>query len=200
VPQSGKLANLPDAVIRALAADGRIESVELTGSRAAGRATALSDWDFAVTTGSFDEVRQALPETVATLRPVVAQWDRLSRAWCYMLILAGPAKVDLIFSYPHRPLPPWQVTPATLPGIDDHFWDWALWLGSKQAAGRADIVAGELDRLHRHLLGPMGVPEPPAGLGQAVAGYRGARAAWEARLETPVSRAAEQAVLPALPA
>jgi hypothetical protein len=32
---------------------------------------------------------------------VVAQWDRLSRHWCYMMILAGPAKVDLIFGRPH---------------------------------------------------------------------------------------------------
>ena len=31
------------------------------------------------------------------MRPVVAQWDRLSRIWCYMLILPGPAKVDLLF-------------------------------------------------------------------------------------------------------
>jgi hypothetical protein len=30
-----------------------------------------------------------------TLRPVVAQWDRLSRHWCYMMILAGPVRVAL---------------------------------------------------------------------------------------------------------
>jgi hypothetical protein len=198
VSEAAKLVILPDAVIRALAADGRIESVELTGSRAAGTATPLSDWDFAVTTGRFDEVRRALPATVATLRPMVAQWDRLSAAWCYMLILAGPVKVDLIFSQSHRPLPPWQVSAATLPGIDDHFWDWILWLGSKEAAGRRDLVAGELGRLHRHLLDPMGIPAPPAGLGQAIADYRAAREAWETRLETRVPRSAEQTVLPAL--
>jgi hypothetical protein len=34
---------------------------------------------------------------VRPLHPVVAQWDRLSRSWCYMLVLAGPAKVALLF-------------------------------------------------------------------------------------------------------
>jgi hypothetical protein len=37
--------------------------------------------------------------------------------------LAGPEKVDLIFAEPHALLPAWQVTAATMPGIDDHFWD-----------------------------------------------------------------------------
>jgi hypothetical protein len=31
---------------------------------------------------------------------VVAQWDRLSRNWCYMLILDGAVKIDLIFDRP----------------------------------------------------------------------------------------------------
>jgi len=61
----------------------------------------LSDWDFKVTAARFDEVRHALPQTVRPLRPAVAQRDRLSRTWCYMLILTGPAKVGLIFGHPH---------------------------------------------------------------------------------------------------
>lgn len=97
------------------------------------------------------------------MRPVVAQWDRLSPTWCYMLILAGPAKVDLLFGYPHQPAAPWQVTASTLAGIDDHFWDWALWLRSKLAR-RDDLVAAELRKLHQHLLGPMGAARAPASL------------------------------------
>jgi hypothetical protein len=63
-----------------------------------------------VTTTEFQAVRDALPSLVSPLRPVVAQWDRLSRHRCCMLILAGPAKVDLIFAEPHPIEPPWQVT------------------------------------------------------------------------------------------
>ncbi len=76
---SAKPVILPAAVIGVLAADPKITAVELTGSRARGQAAPLSDWDFAVTAPRFDDVRDALPETVRPLRPVVAQWDRLSR-------------------------------------------------------------------------------------------------------------------------
>lgn len=76
------------------------------------------------------------------LRPVVAQWDRLSVTWCYTLILAGPVKVDLIFTEPHAVLPAWQVTAATLRGIDDHFWDGMLWLAAKQRADKAGQAIG----------------------------------------------------------
>ena len=168
------------------------------GSRARGDALPPSDWDFKITTGAFAEVRQRLPAVAARLRPVVAQWDRLSSTWCYMLILAGPEKVDLIFTEPHAALPAWQVTAATLPGIDDHFWDWVLWLAAKQQAGKAGLVAAELAKLHEHLLAPLGVPAQPARLGQAIGDYRAARRRWEQRLNCQVPRAAEQAVNPAL--
>jgi hypothetical protein len=61
--------------------------------------------------------RRYIPtETPASaLRTVVAQWDRLSSTWCYMLVLADPVKVDLIFTEPHAMLPAWKVTAATLP-------------------------------------------------------------------------------------
>ncbi|HTW02035.1 MAG TPA: nucleotidyltransferase domain-containing protein [Streptosporangiaceae bacterium] len=191
---------LPDDVTGALAADSRITKIELTGSRARGAATALSDWDFAVTAERFDEVREALPETVRPLRPVVAQWDRLSHNWCYMLILAGPVKVDLMFGRPrpHEPAEAWRVNASTLAGIDDHFWDWALWLHSK--LGRGDgMVALELRKMHDHLLGPMGVVRAPASLSEAVAAYRSARGTWERRLGSCVPRNAENAVFPVLP-
>jgi len=138
-----------------------------------------------------------LPRLVAPLRPVVAQWDRLSRTWCYMLILSGPAKVDLIFSQPHAALPPWRVNASTLRGIDDHFWDWMLWLRSKQAAGRQGLVAAELGKPHEHLLGPMGVMPAPTTLDLAVTGYRTARDEWESQLGMRVPRAAEETVIQA---
>jgi hypothetical protein len=105
--------------------------VELTGSRARATATALSDWDFTVTAAEFEAVRDGLPSLTAPLRPVVAQWDRLSRNWCYIVILTGPVKVDLIFDRPHPIALPWRVSSATLAAMDDHFWDSRLWLGAK---------------------------------------------------------------------
>jgi hypothetical protein len=189
---------LPDDVVSVLARDARVEGVELTGSRVRGAATALSDWDFTVTVAEFETVRDALPFLTAPLRPVVSQWDRLSRHWCYMMILAGPAKIDLIFGQPHTVAPPWRVSASTLAPIDDHFWDWALWLGSKQLAGRDDVVTAELGKMHAHLLGPLGVAAVPGSLGQAVADYRTARGNRETAFRCRVQRAAETTVLPSL--
>lgn len=188
--------SLPDDVLRTLGADPGIDRVELTGSRASGRARPGSDWDFRIATDAFPEVQERMPALVIPLQPVVAQWDRLSRTWCFMLLLAGPVKVDLIFDQPHAALPPWRVTAATLPGIDDHFWDWMLWLSGKRAAGRCELVAAELGRLHEHLLGPLGVTAPPASPEQAITDYRAARATWQEKLGCRVSTAAEQAVMP----
>jgi hypothetical protein len=117
-----------------------------------------------------------LPSLVAPLQPVVRQWDRLSRNWCYTIILAGPAKIGLIFDQPHLIEPPWQVTAETLPQIDDdHFWDWALWPGSKQLTDQHHVVTADLHKLHGHLLGPLGVAAVPGSLDEALAGYRAAR-------------------------
>lgn len=63
---------LPDDLIAVLSSDSRIAKAELTGSRAKSQATPLSDWDFAVTATRFEDVRDALPETVRALHPVVA--------------------------------------------------------------------------------------------------------------------------------
>jgi hypothetical protein len=198
VPDSARPVILPGDVIGVLSADARISAVELTGSRARGEANALSDWDFAVTAPEFDAVRDALAEIVRPLDPVVTQWDRLSRIWCFMLILPGPSKVDLLFSQPHQPSGPWQVTALTLAGVDAHFWDWALWLGSKLAAGRQETVAAELRKLHEHLLGPMGVASAPASLPDAVTAYRAARDQCERRLGSRAPRRAENTVMPVL--
>jgi predicted nucleotidyltransferase len=198
VDDSAKPVTLPADVISVLSSDARIGTVELTGSRARGEATPLSDWDFAVTARQFDELPDALAEIVRPLRPVVGQWDRLSPIWCYMLILAGPVKVDLLFSHPHRPEAPWPVEASTLAGIDGHFWDWALWLRSKEAAGRQAMVAAELEKMHQHLLAPMGVTLPPASVADAVSTYREARGNWEGRLQSFVPRNAETTVMPVL--
>jgi hypothetical protein len=189
---------LPDDVVSVLLSDAAIQRVELTGSRARGTPTALSDWDFMVTAPAFEAVRDRLPSLTAPLQPVVGQWDRLSPIWCYMALLDGPTKIDLLFAESHLADPPWLVTASTLAQIDDHFWDWALWLGSKQLGGRDDLVAAELSKMHGHLLGPLGVVAVPAGLAQAVADFRAARDNHEQAFGTRVSRAAETTVLPSL--
>lgn len=189
---------LPDDVMRVLGAAAGIQRIELTGSRASGRATPLSDWDFQVVTADFAGVREAMPRLVVPLSPIVAQWDRLSRTWCYMLILTGPVKVDLIFGQPHAALPPWQPSASTLRGIDDHFWDWTLWMRSKQVAGKRGLVEAELGKLHNHLLGPLGVIQAPATIELAIVGYRTARNQWERRLGMRIPRTAEEAVIQAL--
>jgi hypothetical protein len=91
-------------------------------------------------------------------------------------------------------LPPWQVSAATLHGIDDHFSDWMLWLHSKRAAGRHNVVASELGKLHEHLLGPLGVTAAPSTLGQAVTAYRTARDRRERQFGVRVPRATEHTV------
>jgi hypothetical protein len=89
------------------------------------------------------------------------------------------------------------VSAATLRGIDDHFWDWMLWLHSKHAAGRQDIVAAELGKLHEHLLAPLGVTAAPGTLDRAVTAFRAARGNWERQFAMRVPRAAEHTVTPA---
>jgi hypothetical protein len=90
------------------------------------------------------------------------------------------------------------VNAATLAAIDDHFWDWMLWLASKRLAGRNELVTAELGKLHAHLLAPLGVAAIPDSLDEAVAGYEAARDGWEKRLRRRVTRTAETAVLPSL--
>jgi hypothetical protein len=86
---------LPDDVIAVLSSDRRISKVELTGSRASGQATPLSDWDFAVTATAFGGgPRRASRngQAVASGRGAVGQ------AQPHLVLHAdpaGPAKVDL---------------------------------------------------------------------------------------------------------
>lgn len=190
--------DLPAAVRSALEADASVRSVRLVGSRAEGSASALSDWDFAVETEDFGALAPRLPRVVEPLDPLVAQWDPLGKVRCYMLIVRGPAKVDLIFDEEQEESPPWSVSPETLPRIDEHFWDWALWLAAKSARSKDEVVAQELQKMHRHLLGPLGVESPQRSVGDAVTAYLSARAAAETRLSARVPRTLEREVHPAV--
>jgi hypothetical protein len=193
-----KQRNIVGSVIAALLRHPLVRAVELAGSRAAGSPTVLSDWDFRVRVDDFAAVAADLPALVATLEPLAQQWDRLNPESCYMLMLAGPAKIDLIFDQPHQDEALWTVTAETLPRIDEHFWDWILWIASKQLAGKDHLVRSELGKMSRHLLGPMGVEGVPRSIRAAVRQYRGARDRWESRLGVAVPRRLEVEVEPAL--
>ena len=177
-----------------------IRAVELVGSRAGGSPTPSSDWDFVVVTERFDEVGRVLPALVAELEPLGQQWDRIGAYPCYMLLLAGPVKVDLIFpDQPFESLPPWTASAETLDGIDQHFWDWILWIASKREKREDGLVRRELIKLRDHLLGPLGVDRVPGSIGAAVDGYRAARDEREREFGVEVSRRRQREVLPVLP-
>jgi nucleotidyltransferase-like protein len=168
---------LDERVIGAVAPHPAVRRIELAGSRAEGRATELSDWDFLVETDHFEDLAAELPALIAGLEPLAQQWDRLSPSWCYMLILRGPVKVDLIFpEEPHLEDPPWRPDGENLAAVDAHFWDWVLWLRSKEAAGKAELVASELVKLFDHLLRPLGAGQAPSSVAGAVEMYRSLRA------------------------
>lgn len=176
-----------------------VRAVELVGSRATGSPTRLSDWDFEVETDDFDVVARVLPEMVAGLEPLAQQWDRLSEYPCFMLMLSGPLKVDLIFpGEPYESLPPWTVTAETLGGIDRHFWDWILWLASKREKGQDERVRRELAKMSEHLLRPLGADRVPGSIDAALESYGFARDERERELGVEVPRRLEREVLPAL--
>lgn len=191
--------SLADRIIASVAPHPAIRSIRLTGSRADGSATKLSDWDFRVEAGDFTAAAEALPHLLAPLRPLAQQWDRLSPVWCWMLILPGPVKVDLIFpDEPHTDEPPWEPSRENLEAIEAHFWDWMLWLRSKEAGGKTGLVASELDKLFDHLLEPLGVKRRPSSIADAIARYGDARDHAERRLGVAVRRDLEAAVAPRL--
>jgi hypothetical protein len=191
--------DLAGSVRAALLQHPHVRDVELVGSRATGSSTPLSDWDFAVTTDRFDAVARELPSLVAGLEPLAQQWDRISDYPCYMLMLSGPVKVDLIFpEEPYESLPPWTVTVETLDGIDRHFWDWILWLASKREKSQDDLVRRELLKMSEHLLRPLGVDRVPGSIEDALDSYRFARDQREREFGLEVSRRLEGEVLPAL--
>lgn len=150
-------------------------------------------------TDDFASVARALPELVATLEPLAQQWDRYSDYACYMLTLSGPTKIDLIFPGERQHwAPPWDPSPETLEAIDLHFWDWALWLEQKQRHGRDAQLEKSLGDMFELLLAPMGVPDAPSSIEDAVDSYVAARSQLEMRFGSTVSRSLEAAVRPAL--
>jgi predicted nucleotidyltransferase len=190
---------LADRITALVARHPEVRSIRLVGSRATGHARPDSDWDFLVEARDFDGVAAALPELLAPLEPLAAQWDRLSDEQCWMLILRGPVKVDLIFpEEPHVHEPPWEPRADNLEAIDAHFWDWMLWLRPKEASGKRELVAAELEKLFVHLLRPLGVERVPSSIADAIELYRPARDATAASLGRVIAPALEAEVAPAL--
>jgi predicted nucleotidyltransferase len=178
------LPELAPALVHELVAP-HVRSVEAVGSRAAGTATAASDWDFLV---DLDEPGD-LPRLTAPVDALGALWDPLSPHRLWMLVLPGPVKVDLVVDRPHALEPPWALSAETLPAIDVHFWDWTLWLTSKRAKGDDDLVRAQLALQQSYLLAALGVRSVPETLERAVALYEAARDAAEERLGVRVPRA-----------
>ena len=183
----------------ALIARPHVRGVKLVGSRASGTPSPLSDWDFVIETDAFDEVARELPSAVAELEPIAQQWDRISGYPCYMLMLDGPVKVDLIFpGEPYTSRPPWTVSGETLDGIDQHVWDWLLWIASKREKGEHELVGRELDKMFDHLLRPMGAERVPTSIGEAAETYRTLRNRREREFGVRVTGVRERQVLPLL--
>jgi hypothetical protein len=187
--------DLAERIISLVAPHPAIRTIQLVGSHAEGRAHEFSDWDFGVQANDFAAVAAALPHLLSPLDPLVQQWDRLSPEWCWMLVLRGPLKVDLIFSdEPHTLEPPWEPNPENLDGIEAHFWDWMLWLRGKEAGGKTDLTERELEKLFNHLLAPLSVEHPPSSITEAIADYQAARGRAERRFGVTVRRDLEDAV------
>ena len=186
---------LAERIAESLRVHPSVDAVTLAGSRARDEAGPLSDWDFDLETSDFGSVAEALPALMRPLEPLAQQWDRLSDHACYMLMLPGAVKVDLIFEEPHSPEPPWELSAETLTEIDEHFWDWTIWLAAKDKAGKREIVLDELTKMHDHLLGPLGVSAPPASIEQAVPAYLPALRGAEERLGVRVPDVLQREVL-----
>lgn len=185
---------MPAAVRSALIKHPAVDDLRLIGSRAEERQSPLSDWDFEIGTRDPQTVARDLPELLADLSPIVAQWDRLAYRTIYMLLLDGPVKIDVMLDLPWKKLGPWDVSADTLQEIDDHFWDWILWLASKAEKGQQERVELQLELMHRHLLGPLGVRKISATIPEVIAEYRIAREKREPEFGVAVRRNAEEVV------
>jgi hypothetical protein len=183
-------ANTPDivrSVWQALDASSAISDVSLGGSRAKGSPTQLSDWDLYLTGEPLTAMAE-LPRLIAPLRPLAAFWEPLSEQAGYMMVMDGPVKIDLFPTGGRRSLqPPWELRTTTLGAIDEHFWDWILWLGSKALRHQAGLVSAELGKMQWFLLGPLGVGRTPADIQEAVHVYLDARSDASRRLQTHVA-------------
>lgn len=184
-------------VPRLLMQHPRVLAVRPTGSRAAGTAHDFSDWDFVVQADDFDLVANDLPNLVEPLRPIGQQWDPYADHACYMLMLAGAVKVDLIFPDQHRQWSSaWQPSADTLDAIDRHFWDWIVYVEQKRSGGQHPQVATLLRDMHTLMLKPMGVAEPPTSISEAVESYTTARERLEQHYGVTVPRELDDDVRP----
>ncbi|MFD0855234.1 hypothetical protein ACFQ07_23545 [Actinomadura adrarensis] len=187
---------IAEEIAAAVAAHSAVERVEPIGSGArdiAGFQIAA----FSVIVDDFGEVAADLPDIVGPFDPLSAQWDPLGEHASQLLIFRGPVKVDLVFPEVWRnPNPPWRVGPDTLAAIDTHFWDWTLWLVGKRRDGMLDRVRGELLKMSRHLLQPLGIGTVPLSLGEAADRYVRARDRLESRYGTRISRCLQDEILP----
>jgi hypothetical protein len=185
-----------------LLAHPAVHSVTLVGSRAHGDPSPLSDWDFVIAADDAAAVISALPTLVTPLDPLAQQWDRLGPTTyrCYMLMLRGPVKIDLILpDVPHQPAPRWVATPENLEAIDHHFWDWILWMTAKEQGQEHELVHQQLGRISDHLLRPMGVEDVPATIARATDDYITARDRLADRSGVHVSHRVQDEVKPILP-
>ncbi len=176
-----------------------VRSVALAGSRRAGDPTPLSDWDFEVAVDDH-VVLDALADELADLPTLGVFWDPLSTRATLIVLLEDAIKIDLIVSgkgNPH-PMPRWEVRRESLPRIEVHFWDWILWIGSKQLRGDRDLVRQELDKMRQALLRPIGVARPVNGLAEAVGAYIAARNRQEHQFGVRLDRRLEHQVIAAL--
>jgi hypothetical protein len=193
------VSNIEERVVRAVRPHPAVRRIRLVGSQAEGRATPSSDWDFRVDAADFEALARGLFGLLAPLDPIAQQWDRLSDHQCWMVMLRGPVKIDLIFpDEAHELEPAWVPAPDNLEAIDRHFWDWVLWLDSKDAARKKDVVRAELRKLFDHVLAPLGATREPSTVAEAVDMYRDALGKAEDRLEVRVPRVLEAEVRPAL--
>ncbi len=160
------------AIRDAVAAAPGVRRVVLTGSRAARDPTPLSDWDFDVEIAD-DSVLDVIELAVRPLPALAVFWDPLSERANLIALVDGPIKVDVIVPdapNPH-PITRWTATAQSLPRLDEHFWDWTLWLAAKKLRGSTPLVETQLDRMWRALLEPIGVTAPPTTIGEAVEVY-----------------------------
>lgn len=191
--------DLAEAVPALVGGHPSVRNIRLTGSRAEGTAHELSDWDFAVETRDFPRLADELPQLVEPLRPLAAQWDRYSDHACYMLMLSGAVKVDLIFPDEKQHwAAAWDPSADTLVAIDRHFWDWIHWLEQKRRAGKDDAVAKSLDDMHRLMLEPMGAASPLGSISDALDAYLERRTVLEERFGVRVPRELQNEVQPVL--
>jgi Nucleotidyltransferase domain len=192
-------SDLAERAIGALSRHPAVRSIRLVGSRAEGRATERSDWDFCIETDDFDALARELPVLLAPLAPLAQQWDRLGPFRCWMLVLPGPAKVELLFpDHPQEAAPHWVPTAENLVAIDSQFWDWALWASGKESAGKSELVRVELGMLFDHLLEPLGADVPPVSVADAIHTYRTARERAEDHFGVRVPRQLESEIVSSL--